>query len=121
MKRDKRKRAWLRAWIWQIAIMLAICVLVSAAYGAVPTWLYGGLLWVVVPAAGLATACRAVRRGLLNYAAWVAPPVCLYLSHFAIWRYAPPAGAALLCAFAALIGAAAGQVTLECKGKHKNR
>ena len=104
---------WLRAWLIQIAVMLAACLIASAAHGVGPAWLYGALLWVGAPLAGLATAYRAVRCGLLNYAAWIAPPACLYASHWLLWRYAPSAGAALLCAFTSLVGAAAGQVVIE--------
>ena len=113
MKRTRKERAWLRAWLKQIFIMLALCLIACALFGAIPNWLYGALLWGFVPLAGLVTAAKAVQGGLLNYAAWIAPPACLYAAHYAIWRFAPSAGAAMVCAFASLVGAAAGQVTLE--------
>lgn len=111
----KRNRAparlrWLRAWLVQIIIMLAVCLVTSACFGVLPKALYGVLIWGVVPLSGALTACHAVRRGLLNYAAWIAPPVCMYAAHYLLWRFAPSAGAALLCAFISLVGSAAGEV-----------
>ena len=102
------KRTWILAWLLQIAAMLAVCLLQALTYTVHPA-LYAALLWALVPLAGAYTAYRAVRRGLLNYAAWIAPPVCLYAAHYAIWGFAPSAGAALLTAFCALVGAAAGE------------
>ena len=103
------KRAWVKAWIIQFAEMLAICLLQAFSYCLI-SFIYDILLWGALPLAGMFTACQAVKRGLLNYAAWIAPPVCLYIAHMLIWGFSPPAGAALLCAFASLIGAAAGEV-----------
>lgn len=104
-----RRPRWLWAWMIQIIEMLAVGLAASALNGLSPV-ACDIALWVVVPIAGAITACRAVRRGLLNYAAWLAPPVCMYATHYALWRYAPPAGAALVCAFVSLVGAAAGEV-----------
>lgn len=97
------------AWLIQIAEMLAVCALASLSLELHPT-LYGVALWLGVPLLGALTACRAVQRGLLNYAAWIAPPLCLTAVHTAIWGYLPPAGAMLLCAFVSLVGAATGEV-----------
>lgn len=106
------KHRWLRALALQIVEMAAVCLLAALAEGAgaLPRAL---MLWVAVPLAGLATACQAVRRGLNNYLAWIAPAPCLYGANLLVWGYAPPPGPALLTALASLIGAAAGQVMLE--------
>lgn len=103
------RRGWLIAWAIQAAEMLAACALASLSLELHPA-LYGLALWLLVPLLGALTACRAVLRGLLNYAAWIAPPLCLLAAHTLIWGYVPPAGAMLLCAFISLIGAAAGEV-----------
>lgn len=103
------KHKWLAAWLIQIAEMLAVCLVQALAHG-VGAGLYAALLWVAVPLAGLLTSCRAVQRGLLNYAAWIAPPACLFAAHYAVWRYSPAPGAGVLTAFASLVGAAAGEV-----------
>lgn len=108
-KENPKRIGWLAAWIIQIAEMLAACALASLSLGLHPT-LYGLALWLIVPLLGAFTACRAVRRGLLNYAAWIAPPACLFAAHILIWGYVPPAGAMLLGAFVSLVGAAAGEV-----------
>lgn len=108
---------WAGAWIVQILIMLALGCLTALAelLGAVA---YGVAAWAVMPLAGLLTACRATRRGLLNYAAWIAPPACMWLTHWLIWDYSPEPGPALVCALASLVGAAAGEV-LNQQAAHK--
>ena len=109
------KHRWILAWAIQIAEALAagFAAALSFGWGALP---YGALLWAGVPLAGLFSACQAVRRGLNNYLAWLAPAPCLYAAHMLVWGFAPSAGAALLAAFASLVGAAAGQVLVE-RGK----
>ena len=110
-KRPGRLR-WLRAWALQIAAMLAAGLMAAISAGA-GRLVYGALLWIALPLAGALTAWAAVRGGLWNYAAWIAPPACMYAAHYALWRFAPPAGPALLCAFVSLVGAAAGEVTVQ--------
>ena len=100
---------WLSAWLIQIAEMLAVGALAALCEG-VGGAIRGLALWVLVPAAGLATSCRAVGRGLNNYLAWLAPAPCFWAMNRLIWGYSPPTGPALLTAFAALVGAAAGEV-----------
>ena len=109
------KKSWLKAIIIQILACLAAGLLVSLAVG-LPPLLSGLAWWLFMPLAGALSAFQAVRRGLLNYAAWIAPPACLYAAHFLLWRYAPPAGPVLFCAFIALVGAAAGEVYMQRKG-----
>ena len=103
------KPGWIAAWAVQIAVMLGAGALSALSLGVHPA-LYSTALWLLMPLLGAYTALRAVRRGLLNYAAWIAPPVCECAAHVLIWGYLPPAGAMLLCAFVSLIGAAAGEV-----------
>lgn len=113
------KHGWIRALAVQIAEMLAVGLLAALAVlaGSVPRAL---ALWVGVPLAGLFTSCRAVRRGLNNYAAWVPPAACLYAAHLLVWGFAPPAGAGLLTAFASLVGAAAGEVLVQREGHNRH-
>lgn len=106
------KHRWIAALGIQAAEMLAAGFVQAFSYGVHPA-LYAALLWAGMPLAGLLTACAAVNRGLNNYAAWIAPPACLYAAHFAVWGYSPSAGAALLTALAALVGAAAGEVLVR--------
>ena len=103
------KPRWLWAWLAQVALMLAACLLQALTYPLSPA-LYTALLWVFVPLAGFATACLAVRHGLNNYLAILAPAPCLYAAHYALWRFAPSVGAALITFLAALVGAATGEV-----------
>ena len=117
------KNRWLRALALQIAEMTAVGLLTALAEGAgaLPRAL---MLWVAAPVAGLATACRAVQRGLNNYLAWIPPAACLYLANWLVWGYAPPAGPALLTALTSLVGAAAGQVLTqrgESNGRHAQK
>lgn len=114
------KFRWLKAWIIQIIIMLALSLLQALSYWLHPL-LHDILLWGGLPLAGMYTSYRAVLGGLLNYAAWIAPPVCMFIAHMIIWNYSPPVGAALLSAFISLIGAAAGEVMMQRnKGKKHN-
>lgn len=108
------RHGWIGAWALQILEMLTLGALASLALGLHPM-AYNLALWLVMPLLGAVSACRAVQRGLLNYAAWIAPPACMLLSHTLIWGYVPPAGAMLLCAFISLIGAAAGEVLVRQK------
>ena len=103
---------WLWAWGLQIIVMAAVSA-GATLMQAGPGWARVLALWVAVPLAGGFTAYRAVLGGLLNYAAWIAPPVLLYVVHIALWGYVPPVSAALLCAFISLVGAAAGEVTRQ--------
>lgn len=119
MKNNQRGRfrpGWAAAWLIQILEALGIGLIASALY-ALGGPIYGIALWAVVPLLDAVTAYRAVRRGLLNYLGWIAPPACLYAAHYALWRYAPSAGAALACAFVSLVGAAAGEV-MNQREKH---
>jgi len=114
------KHRWLWAWVLQIVEMLAAGLLASAAYG-VSAPLYGVALWGLVPLAGLLTACRAVRRGLNNYLAWLAPAGCLFAAHLLLWGFSPSAGAGLLTALTSLVGAAAGEVLNQRDDKTRRR
>ena len=109
------KHRWIVAWVIQVAEALAAGLLAALAvgWGAAASKV---LLWGFAPLAGLFSACQAVRRGLNNYLAWLAPAPCLFAAHYALWGFAPPAGAALLTAFLSLVGAAAGQVLVQ-RGK----
>ena len=104
-----KKWKWPVAWLVQVLEMLAAGALTAIADVFSPL-LFGVLSWAVMPLLGMLTACRATRRGLLNYAAWIAPPACMWLSHYLIWDYSPAPGPAIVCAFLSLVGAAAGEV-----------
>jgi len=111
-----RKWKWPLAWLLQIAEMLAAGALTACTDMLHPA-LFAVMSWAVMPVLGLLTSCRATRRGLLNYAAWIAPPACMWLSHYVIWGYSPAPGPAIACAFLSLVGAAAGEVLNQQK-KH---
>ncbi len=100
---------WPLVWLAQWASMFAVGFAVAAAdlFGAV---VYGALSWGGMPLAGLVSAYRATRRGLLNYAAWLAPPIAMGLAHLILWSYPPAPGPVLFCALTSLVGAAAGEV-----------
>ena len=117
VKKHSVRGIWALAWLIQAIVMFLVCAGASLSIGVSPT-LYDMMLWFVVPVCGAATACAAVRFGrLLNYAAWIAPPACLFWAHYLVWGFAPPAGCALLCAFVSLVGAAAGEVLRQRKEK----
>ena len=107
---------WPLAWLVQMVTMAAAGALVALTHN-LSMALYGALSWAAMPALGLISAYRATRRGLLNYAAWIAPPVCMALSHWLLWGYLPDPGPVLLCALISLVGAAAGEVMNQRKGR----
>lgn len=105
MKRWKWPVVWAVQWLVMLVVgaLIAFSVLLGG-------WLSDVVAWVGMSAAGLISAYRATRRGLLNYAAWIAPPVCMGFAHWLIWWYPPHAGPVLLSALVSLVGAAAGEV-----------
>ena len=102
------KHRWIWAWVLQLVEMLALglAAAFSLLVGPLPE---GIMLWGIVPLSGMLTSCKAVRRGLLNYAAWLLPAPCLYAAYMLVWGYTPPVGPSLLTAFLSLAGAAAGE------------
>lgn len=109
-----KKWKWLAVWLAQFAGMLAAGAM-TALMDMLPPVVYGLMAWAGMPVLGMLSACWATRRGLLNYAAWIAPPVCMWLTYYLIWNYSPQPGPALLCAFLSLVGAAAGEVLKQQK------
>lgn len=112
---DMKKWKWPVVWLVQIVLMLAAGALIALAHSLVG-WIYGLLAWGGMSLIGLTSAYRATRRGLLNYAAWIAPPVCMAGSHWLLWGYPPHIGPIFLCAFTSLVGAAAGEVMNQREG-----
>lgn len=110
-----KKWKWPLVWLVQIVVMLVLCAAASLSVllGAVVN---GIVMWGCVPVLGLISGYRATRRGLLNYAAWIAPPVCMALANWICWGYLPPAGPVLVCALVSLVGAAAGEVMNQREG-----
>ncbi len=119
-KKGKRKWKWPLVWLVQIVEMLIISALVALtdAFGGI---IYNILAWAAMPILGLLSSCRATRRGLLNYAAWIAPPICMALTHWLIWTYLPDAAPVLICAFCSLVGAAAGEVLNQQEKQAKKK
>ena len=104
-----RKWKWPVVWLVQIAVMLALGVLValSAMLGAL---VHGIASWAVAPVAALVSGYRATRRGLLNYAAWIVPPAAQVFANLLLWGYSPSIAPVFFCGFVSLVGAAAGEV-----------
>ena len=100
---------WLWIWLIQIASMLALSLLSSLSF-MLSAVVYNICMWVLMPVAGAYSACMATIKGLLNYAAWIAPWACMLFVHLLLYGYAPGLGMLALCAFVSLVGAAAGEV-----------
>ena len=104
-RRSKVRRgpSWPLVWLLQ-----AIAALAMGALTALSLWLggavHGAFLWLIMPA------YVAVRRGLNNYLAWLAPPLMELLGNLLVWGYPPSVGPVFLCGFIALVGAASGEV-----------
>ena len=104
----KRLR-WLWIWLIQIAAMALLSLLASLSF-FVSGALYGVCMWVLLPLAGAAASYLATVKGLLNYAAWLAPAIVLLAVHVLLYGYAPHLGQLFLLGFVSLVGAAAGEV-----------
>ena len=104
-----KKWKWPVVMLAQFALALVAGTLIAAA-DLLPPWVYGILSWAGMSAVGMTLAYRATRRGLLNYAAWIVPPACMWLGHWLLWGYSPDPGPVLLSALISLVGAAAGEV-----------
>ena len=117
MKKHRRiLPGWLLVWLVQILVMLALSVVIALSYYASAV-LHGLLFWGGLSMAGFAAACLATVKGLLNYAAWIMPPIMGFVGHYLVWDYLPGFGPILLCAFVSLVGAATGEVI---KGQRKH-
>jgi len=108
---------WPVIWLIQIIVMLALSIVTALSYYLGPV-VHGIMVWGVMSIAGFASACLATCGGLLNYAAWIAPPLTILLGHSMVWRYLPGAGPILLCAFISLVGAATGEV-IKRQGRNR--
>lgn len=107
---------WLWIWLIQIAVMALLSLLASLSF-FVSGFLYGLCLWVLLPLAGFAAAYLATVKGLLNYAAWLAPAIVLVAVHALLYGYAPRLGQIFLLSFVSLVGAAAGEVVGRSRRK----
>ncbi len=107
---------WLWIWLIQIAVMALLSLLASLSF-FVSGFLYGLCLWVLLPLAGFAAAYLATVKGLLNYAAWLAPAIVLVAVHALLYGYAPRLGQIFLLSFVSLVGAAAGEVVRRSRRK----
>ena len=107
--KPRRGLRWPLVWLVQAAACLALGAVTSLGL-----WLggliHGALLWGIMPLGGAAAGYLAVRRGLNNYLAWLAPPLMEALANLLVWGYPPAAGPVFLCGFLSLVGAAAGEV-----------
>lgn len=113
MGRDATQRRnrlmWLWIWLIQFAAMLALSLLAALSILA-GRFVHNLCLWLLLPLAGGVSACIATRKGLLNYAAWIAPPVMEFAASRILWGYAPEVAPVFFCAFISLVGAATGEV-----------
>lgn len=106
-KREKSLR-WARVWLIQ-----ALAALGLGALTALSLWLGGpvhaAFLWLLMPLGGAAAGYIAVRRGLNNYLAVLAPPLMELMGNLLVWGRPCAPGPVFLCGFLSLVGAAAGE------------
>ena len=114
----KHKWSWWRAWLVQVLEMLVLGAIVSLAE-VLGNTVYSILTWAVVPLLGAVSAYRTTLRGLNNYLAWLAPPVCTVAVHLLIWTYFPEPGPVMVCLLISIVGAAAGEVMLREQAKEQ--
>lgn len=113
MKKPEHKKDIRLRWLWillvQMVSMLALGALISLSI--IPGKLFHGIcLWGVMPVCGFISACLATRKGLNNYAAWIAPAMMEVFGNLLVWGYSPTMGPVFWCAFISLVGAATGEV-----------
>ena len=85
--------------------------LAVAAVDLLSPAVYGVLSWAGLPLLGAASPIARRAAGLLNYAAWIAPPVCAGRVALAAVRAIRPRRRRCCCArWVSLVGAAAGEV-----------
>lgn len=107
--RQARGPRWPLVWLIQAAASLLLGALTALSI-LLGGFVHGAFAWGIMPLGGMAAGYAAVRRGLNNYLAFLAPPLMEALANLLIWRYLPPVGPVFLCGFLSLVGAAAGEV-----------
>ena len=116
-QRRRSRLRWLWVWLIQIITFFILSLPLSMSL-----WLGGAVhaacMWGLSPILGFISALIATRKGLLNHAAWIAPPVMLFVGYLIAWGYPPQPGPVLLCAFISLVGAATGEV---CNQQQKRK
>ena len=104
----KKKMHWAVVLGLQMVLQLLAAVLVSLAEW-LPVWASNTCLWAAYPLVSAALAYHATRRGVNNYAAWIAAPVMYPAGYYLMWGYLSSAGPMLVSALLAIVGAAAGE------------
>jgi hypothetical protein len=109
----------------QMALSLATCSALTLLIWIGGPW-YAVAAWFGMPLFGLFLAHIAVRLGVNNYLAWMAPPLGVFFAHYIVTGYTPDrVGPTLLTALLSVVGAAAGLVVKQSKdnkgpGGHAN-
>lgn len=101
--------SWLLIWLLQFAAMFLLAALTALSILA-GSFVHALFQWGLMPLSGFVSAMWATRKGLLNYVAWIAPPVMMLAGNLLIWGYALSTGPVFLCGFISLVGAATGEV-----------
>jgi len=123
MKQNQKQTGTRLKWLW-ILLIQALAMLIAGVLFSLSI-IPGGIIyklciWVLMPLTGFAGACIATRLGLLNYAAWLVPPVMEVFANLILWGYSPALAPVFLCGFISLVGAATGEV-LKQQNKHQRR
>lgn len=111
---------WLRAMLLQMICTLAVYLLLGLSLW-MGGFLHGLCKWVLAPACGLLSACLATRAGFLNYLAFLVPPLMSLAANLILWGYLPHPAPVMVCALAALVGAAAGEVIKRQHEKQRSK
>ncbi len=106
---DKCRMRWVFIWLIQFvaALFVSLLTALSLLFGSTIHWIF---LWILAPLLGFCSAMISTRKGLLNYAAWIAPPAMLLVGNLLLWGYPLSAGPVFFCSFISLVGAATGEV-----------
>lgn len=106
VKRIKGLLVFFAQWI----VLFGLYFLLHQLYWLSGPW-HGIASWGLMPLIGMVSAYMATVRGVNNYLAWPAPPVCMFVAYWLALGYTPEGtGPTFLCALLAIFGAAAGEV-----------
>lgn len=112
--------------IWPVVLAIQAAAVLAVSYGTYQLlWLSPVLYeigaWALIPLLGALSAYVATVRGLLNYVAWVVPPIMAVLGHELAFFYPPGAGPVFLCAVLSVVGAATGEVVKRRHGDKRRK
>lgn len=117
------RKTWVRFVLQAVSMaVLSSCAALSALVlsGTALDIAHTGILWVLCPACAAVTAAYIALSGCPGILSWPVAPVMMPLCYWPIVGLPPSAGACLICAMLAILGAATGE-TLYTRNSEKEK